>query len=178
MRVAWKVSHLPLGSPGVGDRARRALGLTICRRRVHFPSVNSPDSPKHISLGGFILSSQFLTKCGQRDPVDLLELCCCGFVLQYFGLQSFADKPQQKTDQKSSSDEAGNGLLFTPKNPFPVHSLPKGTVGLLGTYSRVGLTKFLGVSASRKLNQCLMDVTLTERSQLHEMGFHLSDVQN
>lgn len=110
--------------------------------------------------------------------MDLLELCCGGFVLQYFGLQSFADKPQQKTDQKSSSDEAGDGWLFAPKNPFPVHTLPKGTIGLLGTYSRVGLTKFLGVSASRKLNQCLMDVMLTERSQIHEMGVYLSDVQN
>lgn len=108
----------------------------------------------------------------------LLELCCCGFVLQYLGLQSFSDNPLHKTDQKSSSDEAGDGWLFTPKNPFPVLTLPKGTVGLLGTYSRVGLTKFLGVSASRKLNQCLMDVMLTERSQIHEMGFHLSDVQN
>lgn len=71
--------------------------------------------------------------------MDLLELCCCGFVLQYFGLQSFADKPQQKTDQKSSSDEAGDEWLFAPKNPFPVHTLPKGTIGLLGKYSRAGI---------------------------------------
>lgn len=69
-------------------------------------------------------------------------------------------------------------MALRPKKFFPSSLPTTGTVGLLGTYSRVGLTKFLGVFASRKLNQCLMDVTLTERSQIHEMGIHLSDVQN
>lgn len=105
-------------------------GLSWAGGGLAFPTVNSPGSPECICLGSFTHFSQLLANEQRRNiagetPVYLLELCCCGFVLEHFGLETFTGNPLHKTDQEASSDEAGDGWLVPNKILFQFTPHPR-----------------------------------------------------